>query len=220
MARRPRYDEPGMLHHVMNRGNVRRTVFETRADVRKFPSLAACCSRRHGIAVCSFAVMRPTTTWSSDASKGRCVDESNYGRELVAVVEADVCLSRARTREDAHRSRLIRVKAGACALCKRPFVAPSSPKSRGLKIPRAKAFPGSSPGWPTSNARATGPLVAVCAQLADDATNANTAYLGAFCARSRACAQGRGRGKADLRHSGYPPRSALVRRGYLRSSLR
>lgn len=57
MARRPRHDEPGMLHHVMNRGIARRTVFESRADVRKFLSLLACCVRRREIEVHSFVVM-------------------------------------------------------------------------------------------------------------------------------------------------------------------
>ena len=41
MPRRPRYDAPGRLHHVMNRGIARRTVFETRADIRYFLALLA-----------------------------------------------------------------------------------------------------------------------------------------------------------------------------------
>jgi REP element-mobilizing transposase RayT len=36
MPRRPRLDRPGLLHHVLNRGISRRTVFETRRDVRIF----------------------------------------------------------------------------------------------------------------------------------------------------------------------------------------
>ena len=44
MPRNPRFDEPGCLHHVVNRGIARRTVFETRADERYFLSRA----RRQG----------------------------------------------------------------------------------------------------------------------------------------------------------------------------
>lgn len=41
MPRRPRVDRPGRLHHVMNRGIARRTVFETLADRRIFLALLA-----------------------------------------------------------------------------------------------------------------------------------------------------------------------------------
>ena len=42
MPRRPRIDQPGQWHHVMNRGIARRTVFETDADARYF---LACLAR-------------------------------------------------------------------------------------------------------------------------------------------------------------------------------
>jgi REP element-mobilizing transposase RayT len=41
MPRRPRIDRPGRLHHVMNRGLARRTVFETERDKRVFLALLA-----------------------------------------------------------------------------------------------------------------------------------------------------------------------------------
>lgn len=41
MPRRPRFDAPGLLHHVMNRGIARRRVFETRRDMRYFLALLA-----------------------------------------------------------------------------------------------------------------------------------------------------------------------------------
>jgi hypothetical protein len=36
MPRRPRLDRPGLLHHALNRGLSRRTIFENRRDVRIF----------------------------------------------------------------------------------------------------------------------------------------------------------------------------------------
>ena len=41
MPRHGRVDCPGMLHHVMNRGLARRTVFETKQDARFFLALLA-----------------------------------------------------------------------------------------------------------------------------------------------------------------------------------
>ena len=45
MPRRKRHDHPGCLHHVMNRGLARRTIFETRTDFRRFLSLLTCAVR-------------------------------------------------------------------------------------------------------------------------------------------------------------------------------
>ncbi len=59
MPRRPRLDRPGLIHHVMNRGLAKRTVFETRADIRYFWSLLARAVRERRIEVLSF-VMTPT----------------------------------------------------------------------------------------------------------------------------------------------------------------
>jgi len=57
MPRSPRTDRPGQLHHVMNRGIARRTVFETRADVRAFLCLLAVAVRRRPIEVVACCVL-------------------------------------------------------------------------------------------------------------------------------------------------------------------
>ena len=57
MPRRPRLDAPGTLHHVMNRGLARRTVFETREDVRRFLLLLACLVRAGHIEVHAYVLM-------------------------------------------------------------------------------------------------------------------------------------------------------------------
>lgn len=57
MPRRPRFDEPGLLHHVMSRGIARRTVFETRRDVRTFLALLAREVRDERIELLAFSVM-------------------------------------------------------------------------------------------------------------------------------------------------------------------
>jgi REP element-mobilizing transposase RayT len=59
MPRPPRADRPGRLHHVMNRGLARRTVFETRRDVRVFLALLACAVRQGRIEFHAF-VLLPT----------------------------------------------------------------------------------------------------------------------------------------------------------------
>jgi len=57
MPRRPRCDEPYSWHHVMNRGLARRTVFESREDIRYFLSRLAHAVRRGQIEVHAFCVM-------------------------------------------------------------------------------------------------------------------------------------------------------------------
>ncbi len=57
MPRRPRIDSPGLLHHAMNRGIARRTVFETRADVRYFLALLAREARAGRLNVYAFAFL-------------------------------------------------------------------------------------------------------------------------------------------------------------------
>lgn len=57
MPRLPRIDRPGRIHHVMNRGLARRTVFETRRDVRYFLSLLARAARAGRIEVLAFAIL-------------------------------------------------------------------------------------------------------------------------------------------------------------------
>lgn len=57
MPRRPRFDRPGCLHHVMNRGLARRTIFESRADVRYFLSRLAQARRRGVLEIHAFSLM-------------------------------------------------------------------------------------------------------------------------------------------------------------------
>ncbi len=57
MPRNPRFDEPGCFHHLMNRGIARRTVFETRSDVRYFLSLLARTCRQGRIEVHAYSIM-------------------------------------------------------------------------------------------------------------------------------------------------------------------
>ena len=57
MSRRPRFDAPGRLHHVMNRGIARRTVFETRNDARYFLSLLAREVRAGQLRVYAFSIL-------------------------------------------------------------------------------------------------------------------------------------------------------------------
>jgi REP element-mobilizing transposase RayT len=57
MSRRPRFDRPGRFHHVMNRGIARRTVFETRRDVRYFLSLLAREVRAGKLRIEAFSIL-------------------------------------------------------------------------------------------------------------------------------------------------------------------
>lgn len=57
MGRKYRNDGVGVWHHVMNRGIARRTVFETRADVRFFLSRIAHAVRREELELHVFCVM-------------------------------------------------------------------------------------------------------------------------------------------------------------------
>src|SRR5262245_4120953 len=57
MSYRDRLDAPGSWHHVTNRGIARRTMFETRADVRKFLALVAWQVRRGYIEVHAYCIM-------------------------------------------------------------------------------------------------------------------------------------------------------------------
>jgi REP element-mobilizing transposase RayT len=57
MPRGPRYDAPGKIFHVMNRGIARRTMFERRSDFRYFLSRLAKAVRRSEIDVLAFVLM-------------------------------------------------------------------------------------------------------------------------------------------------------------------
>ena len=57
MPRLPRLDRPGRLHHVMNRGLARRTVFETRRDVRVFLALLARAAREGRIEIHAYVFL-------------------------------------------------------------------------------------------------------------------------------------------------------------------
>jgi REP element-mobilizing transposase RayT len=55
--RRAREDEPGAWHHVMNRGLARRTVFEGRADMRRFLAELARAVRAGTIEIHAFVLL-------------------------------------------------------------------------------------------------------------------------------------------------------------------
>ncbi len=57
MPRRPREDEPGAWHHVMNRGIARRALYEDRRDVRCFLACLALAARAGLIEVHAWCVM-------------------------------------------------------------------------------------------------------------------------------------------------------------------
>ena len=57
MPRKDRGDQPGSLHHVVNRGIARRTMFETPRDRRMFLALAARAVRAGRIRILSFAIL-------------------------------------------------------------------------------------------------------------------------------------------------------------------
>jgi REP element-mobilizing transposase RayT len=57
MARRARSDGPGAWHHVVNRGVARRSVFETRADVRYFLSRLAREVRRGDLEIHAYSLL-------------------------------------------------------------------------------------------------------------------------------------------------------------------
>ncbi len=57
MPRRPRFDRLGLLHHIMNRGLARRTVFETREDVRVFLALLALAVHQGRIELHAYAIL-------------------------------------------------------------------------------------------------------------------------------------------------------------------
>lgn len=57
MARRARADGPGAWHHVVNRGVARRSVFETRADVRYFLSRLAREVRRGDLEIHAYSLL-------------------------------------------------------------------------------------------------------------------------------------------------------------------
>ena len=53
----PRHDRPGSLHHVCSRGVARRSLFETKRDIRVFLYPVACLVRRGWIRVRGFTVL-------------------------------------------------------------------------------------------------------------------------------------------------------------------
>lgn len=57
MARKPRIDYPGAVHHVMNRGADRQIIFRNDADRELFLTLWAQAVARFGIVVLSFCLM-------------------------------------------------------------------------------------------------------------------------------------------------------------------
>ena len=57
MPRRPRFDAPGLHHHVMGRGLAHRTMFETRRDVRTFLALLALEVRAGHIYILAYSIL-------------------------------------------------------------------------------------------------------------------------------------------------------------------
>ncbi len=57
MARNPRQDHPGSWHHVMNRGIARRSLFESRDDIRFFLACLARAVRRGQIEVHAWCIL-------------------------------------------------------------------------------------------------------------------------------------------------------------------
>ena len=57
MGQRQRFDAPGRLHHLMNRGIARRTVFEDRMDARYFLALLAREVRAGRLRVYAFSIL-------------------------------------------------------------------------------------------------------------------------------------------------------------------
>ena len=57
MARNPRNDFPGSWHHVMNRGIARRSLFETRDDIRFFVACMARAVRRGQLEVHAWCIL-------------------------------------------------------------------------------------------------------------------------------------------------------------------
>ena len=57
MARTPRFDTPGSVHHAFNRGARRQVMFADSRDVRKFLACLACAVRRGEIEVIAFCIL-------------------------------------------------------------------------------------------------------------------------------------------------------------------
>jgi len=84
MPRAARLDAPDTWHHVTNRGIARRTMFETRADVRRFLALVARCVRRGTIEVHAYCVMTTHFHLLVRSPKGRLSDAMQWTEDLYA----------------------------------------------------------------------------------------------------------------------------------------
>jgi REP element-mobilizing transposase RayT len=97
----PRHDAPDTWHHVTNRGIARRTVFETRADVRRFLAFVARSVRRGTIEVHAYCVMTTHFHLLVRSPQGRLSDamqwiEDSYARWFNRSRRRDGALFRAR----------------------------------------------------------------------------------------------------------------------------
>ena len=118
MGRANREDEPGMWHHVFNRGLARRPVFESRAIARFFLSRIACAVRRGEIEVHAFALMATHFHLLVRSPKGELSIalrrvESEFVRWFNVVRDRDGALFRGRfgsrpAREDDDRRIVVR----------------------------------------------------------------------------------------------------------------
>ncbi len=118
MGRKSREDEPGMWHHVFNRGLAHRAVFESRFVARFFLSRVACAVRRGEIQVHAFVLMTTHFHLLVRSPNGQLSValqriESQFVRWFNVVMGRDGALFRGRfgskpVKDDAYRSILIR----------------------------------------------------------------------------------------------------------------
>ena len=113
MPRRQRNDEPHSLHHVFNRAIARRTMFETRKDVRFFIAQLARSVRRGEIRVLAYSVL--TTHYhlfvesSGVLADAMCRIQTAYSRYFNRTRRRDGALARGRfasKRVDSYRYRM------------------------------------------------------------------------------------------------------------------
>jgi REP element-mobilizing transposase RayT len=101
MARRPRKDEPGSWHHVINRGIARRTLFERRDDVRFFLARIAGEVRRGSLRVHAFCVLPTHFHFLVESPRGELSDafrraQNAYARYFNRTRRRDGALVRGR----------------------------------------------------------------------------------------------------------------------------
>ena len=118
MARRKRTDEPGLWHHVMNRGLAKRPLFESRTDMRYFLACLARSVRRGELEVHAFCLL-PThfhllvASPNAELSQAMQRIQNDYVRAFNRRVGRDGPLMRGRflskpARTEHYREKLVR----------------------------------------------------------------------------------------------------------------